>query len=700
MRPAGEIVSARVALGVALVLAWLNFLFTVKWAAVSGALNGWKRPWYGAALVTATVLTLVAARRRPVQLRGLPWLVAGASAFLLAAFVVTFPPATWRQLPFSDDWVPRFQSTVDGIALLRRGAVVGWQWAFLGGYQSSGDLTQSLTLIGILPMTLLGDRLGFHLMHLGLLAAIPFLVYRDIASEGHRDVAWLSALFAVICAAGMFGTIMPSGDTNSIAGVLSALVALTGSRIVATSPRSGAALLIGGLTLALYSHAAFFLYAFVYLLLEAALYRSVRMAGRAVLASLIAVGVSLPQHFELLRYSDFFITNNLMYGGAVYDLPRMARKIFYNVEILFHPHRWFNDYLSMTCVFLPVFIWVALQPGRTRPRFYAWIVLATMAMLRLDMPETGFLLTREMHMLAAVAPVPLAWFVIEASGDRRLAWALVALIGLYQHSTLAPIPHVDHVREFDEALTARLATLDGARVLLESSPHRDLDADPVRRTQRTPFHVHFEAYLPEATGKLYYGQQWDTWHWTPFRGQVVAGGAFRGQLISHTPVDQFEAEMRKWGVRHLVVWSDATRQYLDAAPERFRPLWRGRLWVHYEMKDADTRSVVVDGGTGTLDSPDPLGADVRLSSVRADSVVVVRTNYFPAWTAVAGGRDVPLFARDGQLAFRAPDDGSYVVRLEYPRRRGLMLLAILLFLAGTSVVSKTCATPSSLSAAA
>jgi hypothetical protein len=67
---------------------------------------------------------------------------------------------------------------------------------------------------------------------------------------------------------------------------------------------------------------------------------------------------------------------------------------------------------------------------------------------------------------------------------------------------------------------------------------------------------------------------------------------------------------------------------------------------------------------------------------------------------VAGGRDVPLFARDGQLAFRAPHDGDYVVRLEYPRRRGLLLLAIVLFVAGTIVISKTCATPSSPSAAA
>ena len=39
----------------------------------------------------------------------------------------------------------------------------------------------------------------------------------------------------------------------------------------------------------------------------------------------------------------------------------MAHRVYYNVEILFHPHRWFNDYLSLTNVFLAVIAWVALR---------------------------------------------------------------------------------------------------------------------------------------------------------------------------------------------------------------------------------------------------------------------------------------------------------------------------------------------------
>jgi hypothetical protein len=75
-------------------------------------------------------------------------------------------------------------------------------------------------------------------------------------------------------------------------------------------------------------------------------------------------------------------------------------------------------------------------------------------------------------------------------------------------------------------------------------------------------------------------------------------------------------------------------------------------------------------------------------------------NYFPAWTATTGGRSVELFAKDGQLAFNAPADGDYVVDLAYPRRRGLIAIACMVFVLGILLAARTCATRSSPSAAA
>ena len=58
------------------------------------------------------------------------------------------------------------------------------------------------------------------------------------------------------------------------------------------------------------------------------------------------------------------------------------------------------------------------------------------------------------------------------------------------------------------------------------------------------------------------------------------------------------------------------------------------------------------------------------------SAVVVRTNYYPAWRAYAGGHEVELYSSDGQMAFRAPNGGTYVVQFEYPRYRWLSILAV------------------------
>jgi hypothetical protein len=694
-------VPARGALVVSLLVAWINFLATTKWEALPGALNGPKRPWYFAALAAATILTLATRPKpEPFEIPGLRLLTAGAWVLLGVVFLAAFPPSTWWLIPIHDDWAPRFQSTVDGLRLLERGAVVGWNWGLLGGYQTSADLTQNLTMVAALPMWLLGDRLGFHLLHLGLVVAIPVMVYLDARAEAPEAVARLTAFFALICAIGLFGTIFPSGDTNAIAGLFSMMLTLTGSRVCRMGRRWGAALMVLGLVLAVHSHAAFFMYTGIFLCVEALFYRDWRMGVRVVLAGLTAALVALPQNVELVLYRDYFITNNIIYAKGPIDWPGVARKIFYNTELLVHPHRWFNDYLSLTLVFLAVLVWLALQPGRSRGRLYAIFAVLTIALLRLDVPEAGYLMTRQMHVMVAVAPLPLAWFVMQHSGDRRLAMALVAVIGLYVQTGFFGVQHVDRIEAFDAPLVERVRSLDGAMVLLENSPHRDLDADPNRRTERTPFSSHFEMLLTGATGKRLYGQGWDCWHWTPFRGQVVAGGSFRGRAIGSTPVDDFVLELRRWGVRHLLVWSTSTRGYLDAAPQAFALREEFGLWRRYELIESDPRSVGVPTGSGVLEPVDPLAGRVHLSAVRQGDPVVVRMNYFPAWTATTGGRSVELFAKDGQLAFNAPADGDYVVDLAYPRRRGLIAIACMVFVLGILLAARTCATRSSPSAAA
>jgi hypothetical protein len=643
------------------------------------------------ALIVATVMA-VRGRRigTKVTLPGLPLLIAGGWVLLATAYVCSFPPSTWNLVPFFDDWPPRFQATVEGLQLLAHGVVAGWQWNTLGGYHTSADLSQSLTMIGAVPMALLGDRLGYHVLHALFVIAIPLFVYVDIAAEQPRDEARLTLAFALVGSTGFFGTIFPSGDTNSIAGVLCVMLALIGSGFARRGRTWGGPLMGIGLILALYTHLGFFLYANIFLLIETIFYRDVRMLVRHTIAAATAVLAALPLYWELIWYPEYFKTNNIVYGSVEMHWPAFLRKLFYNTELLLHPHRWFNDYVSLVQVFLAVFAWIAFRGGeRDRARFYAWAALAVVIMTRLDTVQLGYLFARQMHMMAVLLAPPLAAFVVRQSGHRTLAWALIAVIGLYVQAQFTPIRHVDNVRDFNPALIDRLGTLDGNLVLIEGNPHRDLISALDKRTERTPFGTHFESMLSGATGRRFYGQTWDGWHWTPWRGQQVAGGSFRGQPIGEISVGDFEAEMRKWGVRHLVVWSRATVAWLDAVPNRFVKRWSSDRWVHYEMQDADIRAVVTANGTGSLRSLDPLSGEIALTGVRRGDLVIARMNYFPAWTATAtaGGTAVPLLSQDGQLAFRAPADGTYVVRLTYPRRAPLVWFSAGAMLFGTFLLA-------------
>jgi hypothetical protein len=679
------------ALAVALALSWLNFLTTSKWAALPGALHGWRKPWYAAALLAATALTIAGRRSLGAPVRigraaSVTLLLAGIGV-LVSALLSRLPPATWLEIPFKDDWTPLYQHAANGVGLMRRGVVVGWNWWFLGGYPTSTDIAQNFASLAFVPMSLFGDRLGYHVLHVGLFLAVPAFVWWDLRQDD-RETATVAAGFAGFFSAGYFGAIGSSGDTNSLVGVFCAGLALVGSRAARSGRAWGGPVLMLGLTLALYSHTAFFAYALLFLTLEAVYFRDRAAAIRMVAAAGLAGISALPVHWESLRYPEYVSFSNTVYNpGAPVNWPLFFRTIYYNAEILVFPHRWFNDYRGLMNIWLPAALVMALGPGRSRAGFFAWAAVITQALLRLNTSEAGALFDRIQHMLPLLMAPALAGFVLRFAGTRRLAIPLVALIALYVQTSHVPVRHVPDLRAFDPPLIDRIAASDGNMVLVEISPHRDMDSDPARRTPTTPFDVHFEGLLPGLAGQRFYSQMIDGWVWNVFRGQVVGAGTYRGLALAETPVEEFAAEMQRWGVRHLFVWTDASRDYL-ARSGHFIERWRAGLWSHFEGRGADLRSVVTTAGSGRLRNLDFLGAEVELVNVMAGEPVIVRMNYYPAWRAFHGDRNIALHSIEGQLAFRAPEGGSYVIRLVYPRYGWLVFIAVAVFLSGAWWLSR------------
>ena len=668
-----------------LLLAWLNFLGTARWADQPGALHGAKKWWYGAALGAATLITLVTRRRlgQPVaagRVAPLGFVLVGA-AVLVSCLLLRLPPSAWSQIPFDDDWTPLFQAAVNGVRVLERGSVMAWNWSFLGGYPTSTDVAQSFATHAFVPMTLLGDRVGFHVLHGIWFLSIPFYVWWDVRQDDRRT-GLVAAALACFMTASISVTLGKSGDVNSLAGLCSAGLALVGSRAASLGRRWGGPALILGLTAALYSHVAFFVYAGIYLVLEAVYFRDRRAMVRSATAAVVALAAALPVHWESFRYPEYVSFNNVVYApGTPVNWGAFWRTVYYNLEILVLPHRWFNDYRSLVNICNPIILIVALVSGRSRVGFYASAALLTQALLRLNTGEFGAGFDRIMHTLPMLAAPALAGFLLRCAGTPALAASLAVVLGLYGAVSFRPVPHVSSVRDFDPPLIDRLATLDGNLVLFEVSPHRDMDSAPDRRTPKAPWNVHFESLLPAVAAQRFYSQMWDGWTWSTWRGQAVGGGAFAGRAIGETPPAAFAAEMRRWGVRHLLIWTDVSRSYL-AESAFFVERWRHGVWSHFELRDADVRSAVAVRGSARLTNLDPLSADVELHDVAAGDPIIVRTNFYPAWEASVNDQRVPLYAHEGQLAFTAPSAGSYVVRLEYPRRHLLSIVAIASLLLG------------------
>lgn len=690
--------TTRAALRLSSLILWANYLLTERWAHVAGSIHGPKEPWFLAALVALTAAVWWP-RRTGASAPGSAispsigvWLFAAALGATVFAVLTWFPPSVWNQAPFLDDWPPRFQSTREFIARAWQGTFAGWQWNFLGGYHTSSDVTQSLGALGWLPMILLGDAVGFHALHLMLFLAIPALLWADLRLADHagsrddeaRALMWIGAGLGAWCALNYSYFLIRSGDTNSLAGVVTTLSALLGAHAARRGHRWGPAWLVSSLVLVIWSHAGSFVYALLYLAADAALARDWRSAIRAGIAAATALIAALPMNWESWRYPELFSFNNVYYlAPTSINWGALAQKVAYNIELLWLPGRWFNDYGGMALVFLPVAVATAWA-GRGRTRVYAVWWLLTVALMRLNDPHFGYAFLRPIHMLVVFAAPVLAAAVARA-WSRPVAWALLATVVLYVQVWWMPVPHVRSIRDFNAELTDRVATANGALVLVEMNPHRDTNADPDGETVPSRFGTHFESMLADTTGRRLYSGQWDGWQWNPWKGEMLGGGTLMGRSVTGFSHDEFRREMDRWGVVDLFVWSDVSRDYLKGMPD-MDTVWSSGDWTQFKRRNSDGREVVTSTGRGMLRDRRTTGAIVALDGVTAGTPVVVRTHFHPAWQARTSddGGAVPVAVRDedGQLAFAAPCTGACDVELVYPRRPWLTILAALAWISG------------------
>jgi hypothetical protein len=322
---------------------------------------------------------------------------------------------------------------------------------------------------------------------------------------------------------------------------------------------------------------------------------------------------------------------------------------------------------------------------RTRARFHAAAALLTVALMRLNDPHFGYAFIRPIHMFVIFLAPVVAITITRYVRSRPAAWALAATVALYVQIWWVPVPHVQSIRDFNAGLVDRVATAPGALVLVENNPHRNTNSAPGGHTVPSRFGNHFESLLAAETGRRLYAGYWDGWQWNPWRGEMLGGATWMGRAIETVPAEEFHQEMDRWGVTDLFIWSAPTIAYLTA-DSRYEQVWTDGTWTQFRRDGADAREVTVTRGDASLVDRFIGGARVQLAGARAGDTVVVRTHFHPSWTARSGSQPVTVRELDGQVAFDAPCDGACDVHLDYPRRRPLMYLALVVWLAGMVIV--------------
>jgi len=558
-----------------------------------------------------------------------------------------------------------------------------------GGYYAISDVNHNLAFF-LLPFVPFGARIGYHLLIACSALAFPLLlalwVRRAFRESGATALGiWIAGFFFLT----VMDNLLHWGMLNSFVGLDLLLVNLLLMERVRERQPWAIFPLAFSLGLTVYAHVGFFLYSLAFLGLEF-LRRPGRILARDLaLAVLGGVVLSLPMTIQYLLYPDYFVESNESWAPQVLAWGEAAGQAWHNLLAYLDLNAWLAlpvKYQALFLIALPAMVWVVWRGGR-EARWNTLCAVLVGGVVVLELPGLTLALERLRFALPIFLTVAfVAWVWDGGARAPRLASLLLLAALLWvawpQRATW-PVAHLPSLRDFHPALMDQVAAFPaGEWEVWEAQSSYDVIDDPAEQSPHGPVNAHLEAFLPLETDKRYMTLIQEGYHHSIYRGNVLNAGAFRGQAMRQVPLEEMLSFLDRWGVGHLVVWSEPSRRYFAARPDLFDPVWSDGQWTICAYAGADSRSVLVPQGKGWLETEGPFGFQVVLEGMQAGDPVVVRQNAFPAWRADLDGDELPLFADDGRLAFQAPADGDYTVAFHYPRFGVVSGLALLTLVAG------------------
>lgn len=612
-------------------------------------------------------------------------------------FLKKFPLGSFSSLILQDDFTSLYAASLRTLRILREGALFGWDNRLLGGYYTVSDINFNLGFFLWPLYALLSPPLAYHLFIFFLFLAFPFLV--TVLSRtlgGEKEVSglafWLSSFFAV----SFFRNMLLWGNIDNLLGLDLFLLSVILLQKARTAPR--VFFWLSAILAALaYAHLAYFLYALC-LVGGFAFFSGARK--RLVLFGLVAFVVFsalLPYAVHFLRHPDFYNLDARQYQPAPVGLQGDSVKSLQKFSSLAKGNAWFTagyegihggNYGACAVLFIPFLLWTFWVQRRSR--FTVALIVLILFLLPLK-TAAGLALKRTYFLLPVLLSLALAHGLHHFLKKGILSVLLLVpalLLGTVGLPSHEPIYHQPELRSFFRDFYVPLQGLGGHSILLETDA---LWIETDRREKGEPFpgpHVHLEMLLALETGKRYLSHGKDGYPFSIYRKNCLMSGIWAGRWLAESPPGEVRAFLKKWGVRSIVVWSQRARDFFDAHPDTYEKGVSDLPWTLYDFKEADPRGVVVPVGKGEIISERYTEIVVHLTGVRAGDEAVVRMNYFPDFRGYSDGKPLPLYAEDGQIAFKLPREGEVTVTLRYPRYTSLSLLGLFGFLAGSAALWK------------
>ncbi len=601
---------------------------------------------------------------------------------LIGYFFVAFPIKDINSIPFHEDFVQFYTLSMQGINTLMHGSVFGWNSSMLGGYYTASDMVSDKAFF-LLPFMAFGSRVGFHLMILAFILAIPLLIYWFISLKSSETTTRsIAFILAVPFALYYFRSALRTGTLDSMMAAPFFILNLIALELLYQKKRYAGFLLGLSLVLTFYLHMGIFILSSLFIFAEW-LIREDKPENFRRLGLIAVLALLATMNFTGFFLSDpgYFTLNNGQFaaspmgslnmfawvGDLISELERLA-------VLNFAPH----ELLGLVFIFLPaILLFRKYYKNVIEAAKYFWF-LAAAAVISIAGRSTLILIFQSANHILPIFLAVVLTFLLSAEFKRFRLLAISILICIPVVVSPSPerFPHVKDLASFDKSLVANIKKMDGNMILLEARDTWNLVSDAGKQSEPDPLRIHAESLFPMETGKNFFTYYTAGYSHSRFRGNALDSGSFRGHMISDYPVNTFNGLMKKWGIRYLILWSSASRDYFSRYPQYYRLIWHDKNWYEYKFLGADTRSVASPHGSGILKNDDPFGKRVELSSVRKNDEIVVRSDMMPQWKAYYNGSPIPLYAKDGQMAFRAPADGNYVITMRFPKYALFSLISL------------------------